>query len=87
MTTLDLRGEVCPYTFVKSKLTIEQMAPGEELLVVVDYEPSSRNIPKSMRIIGEEVVSVDAKPDGTWEIVIKKHRAGEVTAAYGRRKI
>ncbi|MBI5525271.1 MAG: sulfurtransferase TusA family protein [Deltaproteobacteria bacterium] len=69
---LDLRGEVCPYTFVKSKLTLEQMAPGEELVVTVDYEPSSRNIPKSMRIIGEEVVSVAAKDDGTWEIVLRK---------------
>ena len=72
MKRLDLRGEVCPYTFVKSKLTIEQMAAGEELLVVVDYEPSSRNIPKSMRIIGEEVVSVEARDDGTWEIVLRK---------------
>lgn len=70
--TLDLRGEVCPYTFVKSKLTIEQMAPGEEVLVIVDYEPSSRNIPKSMKIIGEEVVSVTPKDDGTWEIVLRK---------------
>lgn len=70
--TLDLRGEVCPYTFVKSKLTIEQMARGEELVVTVDYEPSSRNIPKSMRIIGEEVVSVTPRDDGTWEIVLRK---------------
>jgi len=70
--TLDLRGEVCPYTFVKSKLTIEGMRAGEELLVIVDYEPSSRNIPKSMRIIGEEVVSIESKPGGVWEIVLRK---------------
>jgi tRNA 2-thiouridine synthesizing protein A len=69
---LDLRGEVCPYTFVKSKLTIERMATGEELLVIVDWEPSSRNVPKSMRLIGEEVVSVVRKPDGTWEILLKR---------------
>lgn len=72
MKTLDLRGEVCPYTFVKSKLTIEEMRAGEELLVIVDYEPSSRNIPKSMRIIGEDVVSVGEKPGGVWEIVLRK---------------
>ena len=72
MRRLDLRGEVCPYTFVKSKLTMEQMAAGEELCVTVDYEPSSRNVPKSMKLMGEEVVSVEAKPDGTWEIILKK---------------
>ena len=48
------------------------MSPGEELLVVVDYEPSSRNVPKSMTIIGEQVVSVGKMPDGTWEIVLRK---------------
>ena len=73
MKRLDLRGETCPYTFVKSKLTIERMSPGEELLVVVDYEPSSRNVPKSMAIIGEGVVSVGKMPDGTWEIVLRKN--------------
>lgn len=73
MKRLDLRGETCPYTFVKSKLTIEKMSPGEELLVVVDYEPSSRNVPKSMAIIGEQVVSVEKIPDGTWEIVLRKN--------------
>ena len=72
MKRLDLRGETCPYTFVKSKLTLEQLAAGEELLVVVDYEPSSRNVPRSMRLMGEGVVSVAQKPDGTWEIVLKK---------------
>lgn len=72
MKRLDLRGETCPYTFVKSKLTIECMAPGEELLVIIDYEPSSRNVPKSMALIGEQVVSVGRMPDGTWEIVLRK---------------
>ena len=38
---LDLHGEVCPYTFVKSKLALEEMAIGQILRVVVD-NPSSR---------------------------------------------
>ena len=33
---LDLRGEVCPYTFVKTKLALEMMHPGEVLKVAVD---------------------------------------------------
>ncbi|RUM58608.1 MAG: hypothetical protein DSY59_05540, partial [Persephonella sp.] len=44
---LDLRGEVCPFTFVKSKLIIEQMNVGEVLKVILDYYPSVENVPKS----------------------------------------
>ena len=28
---LDLRGEVCPYTFVRTKLALEELPPGAEL--------------------------------------------------------
>ena len=33
---LDLKGEVCPYTFVKTKLALEMMESGQVLLVIVD---------------------------------------------------
>lgn len=34
--SLDLKGEVCPYTFVKSKLMLEEMNLGEVLEAIVD---------------------------------------------------
>ena len=46
--SLDLKGEVCPYTFVKSKLMMEQMTPGEILEVIVDHLPAAKNIPRSV---------------------------------------
>jgi tRNA 2-thiouridine synthesizing protein A len=52
---LDIRGEVCPFTFVKSKLVLEQMELGQVLRVVLDYPPSVENVPKSMREEGQEV--------------------------------
>ena len=42
---IDIRGEVCPYTFVKSKLAVEEMTPGEELEIVVDHLPTVENVP------------------------------------------
>ncbi|MCX9015083.1 MAG: sulfurtransferase TusA family protein, partial [Candidatus Methanoperedens sp.] len=30
MAELDLKGEVCPYTFVKTKLKLEELDSGEE---------------------------------------------------------
>ena len=35
---LNLQGEVCPYTFVKSKLALEIMQPGQVLRVIVDND-------------------------------------------------
>ena len=45
---LNLRGEVCPYTFVKSKLALEVMQTGQVLRVIVDNDESAGNVPRSM---------------------------------------
>ena len=46
--TLDIKGQVCPYTFVRSKLAIEKMNLGEVLEIVTDHKPASENVPRSM---------------------------------------
>ena len=71
---LDIRGEVCPFTFVKSKLVLEQMKEGEVLRVIIDYEPSAENVPKSMREEGQEVIAVNKIGENLWEILVRKKR-------------
>ncbi len=71
---LDLRGEVCPYTFVRTKLALEDMPLGALLAVLVDHEPATRNIPRSATEWGQEVRSVEAEGPGTWRIVLIKRR-------------
>lgn len=69
---LDIRGEVCPFTFVKSKLALETMEPGQILKVIVDYKPSAESVPKSMREEGQEVLEVNQIGENLWEIIIRK---------------
>jgi len=69
---LDIRGEVCPFTFVKSKLVLEEMELGQVLRVILDYPPSVENVPKSMREEGQEVLAVNQLDNNTWEILIRK---------------
>lgn len=69
---IDLKGEVCPYTFIKSKLAIEEMEPGQVLRVVVDHLPAVTNIPRSMEAEGHTVVRVNQLNDTDWELVIRK---------------
>jgi len=71
---LDIRGDVCPFTFVKSKLVLERMNVGEVLRVLLDYPPSVENVPKSMREEGQEVLAVNKLNDNTWEVLIRKVR-------------
>jgi len=69
---LDIKGEVCPFTFVKSKLVLEQMEVDQVLRVILDYPPSVENVPKSMREEGQEVLAVNKLDNGSWEILIRK---------------
>ncbi len=69
---LDIRGEVCPYTYVKTRLALEEMEVGQVLRVLVDYEPATRNVPRSVALQGDEVLKVEPMGEGTWAIWIRK---------------
>ena len=70
--TLDIRGEVCPYTYLKTILALEEMQPGQVLRVRLDYEPASRSVPRSATLLGDDVLSVTATQPEEWEILIRK---------------
>ncbi|MEW6592945.1 MAG: sulfurtransferase TusA family protein [Candidatus Hadarchaeota archaeon] len=70
--TIDIRGEVCPYTFVKSKLAIEELESGQVLEVIVDHAPAIENVPRSMENEGHKVIKVDKTGQHEWRIVIQK---------------
>lgn len=69
---IDLKGEVCPYTFVKSKLAMEELRLGEVLEVIVDHEPAVENVPKSMQNEGQKVLTVEKISGADWRMVFKK---------------
>jgi tRNA 2-thiouridine synthesizing protein A len=71
---LNLRGEVCPYTFVKSKLALEVMQPGQVLLVIVDNEESASNVPRSVQNEGHDVLGVARLNSKDWQILVRKAR-------------
>ena len=69
---LNLRGEVCPYTFVKSKLALEDLESGKILRVIVDNPESAENVPRSLTNEGNEVLGVDPMEGETWSILVRK---------------
>jgi tRNA 2-thiouridine synthesizing protein A len=72
---LNLRGEVCPYTFIKSKLALEELEAGEVLRVIVDNPRSAADVPRSLEGEGNEVLEVTPLTDREWAIVVRKRDA------------
>ncbi len=68
----DLKGEVCPYTFVKSKLALEMLESNQILQVIVDNDESATNVPKSMMNEGHILLGVEHINDKDWLLTIKK---------------
>jgi tRNA 2-thiouridine synthesizing protein A len=69
---LDLRGEVCPYTFVKAKLATEEMDAGQVLRILLDHLPAVEDVPRSLATQGDEVLLVRQLNYTDWEILVRK---------------
>ncbi|WP_232068647.1 sulfurtransferase TusA family protein [Nitrospira sp. KM1] len=54
---LDLRGVICPYNFVKTKLKLEAMQEGQILSVLLDAGDPIKNVPQSVRNEGHTVLA------------------------------
>ena len=72
--TLDIKGQVCPLTFVRSKLAIEKLAVGEVLEIIVDHQPAAVNVPRSMENEGQTVLGVEQTGEAEWHLFIRKDR-------------
>jgi len=68
---LNLKGKVCPYTFIESMLALEEMKIGEVLRVVVDYPPAVCDVPKSLKNEGYEILDVSPMNGTDWAIVVR----------------
>jgi tRNA 2-thiouridine synthesizing protein A len=71
---INIKGLVCPYTFVKAKLAVEDMGVGEVIEILLDYEEASRSIPKSMEDHGQKVLKVAKINDTDWILQIRKEK-------------
>jgi tRNA 2-thiouridine synthesizing protein A len=69
---LDLTGEVCPYTFVRAKLRLEELELGAQLQIIVDHAPAADNVPRSLTDEGQEIVAVRNEGNRFRIIVIKR---------------
>ncbi|MDX2229007.1 MAG: sulfurtransferase TusA family protein [Leptolyngbyaceae cyanobacterium bins.349] len=60
---LDLRGTPCPINFVRTKLRLEQMAPGELLEVWLDPGEPVEQVPDSLAMEGYAIEQIEDHTD------------------------
>ncbi len=68
---LDLRGVICPYNFVKTKLKLEAMERGQVLSVLLDDGDPIQNVPRSVGNEGHTIVSQD-RIEGSYRVLIRR---------------
>ncbi len=68
---LDVTREVCPMTYVRTKLRLEAMSPGSVLEVLLRGPEARKNIPRSAREEGHEVLLV-AEDGELTRVLIRK---------------
>jgi tRNA 2-thiouridine synthesizing protein A len=86
METLDLTGEVCPFTWVRAKLRLEELALGAGLEIVVDDLEASTSVPRALKDDGQEVVSVESLGPGRWRIVAVKRALHRLETDHERQR-
>jgi tRNA 2-thiouridine synthesizing protein A len=65
--TLDITGLRCPLTWVRTKLALERLAPGDALEVRCAPGEALENVPRSAREAGHEVTV-----DGTTVRIVRR---------------
>jgi TusA-related sulfurtransferase len=68
---LNLKGKICPYTFIESMLALEEMKPDEVLRIIVDYPPAVCDVPRSLKNEGYEILETSPVNETDWAILVR----------------
>ncbi|MBO6947695.1 MAG: sulfurtransferase TusA family protein [Rhodospirillales bacterium] len=61
---IDITSLICPMTFVRTKLRLEQIAPGETLQVRLRGDEPLHNVPRSAEQHGHTILSLTPESPG-----------------------
>ncbi|MCQ8241907.1 sulfurtransferase TusA family protein [Rhizosaccharibacter radicis] len=69
---LDITREVCPMTFVRTRLALDRIGIGDMLRVRLRGEEPVSNVSRSTALLGHAVEAADPQPDGSTVLRIRK---------------
>lgn len=69
---VDITDVVCPVTFVKAKVAIEELEIGQTLAVRMNDGEPVQNVPRSFKDEGQQILKLMNNEDGTYDLILKK---------------
>ena len=69
---VDITDVVCPTTFVKAKVALEELDDGQILSVKMNDGEPVQNVPRSIKEEGRQIVKPIDNEDGTYNLIVKK---------------
>lgn len=70
--TVDITDVVCPVTFVKAKVALEEIDDGQSLAIRMNDGEPVQNVPRSIKEEGHQILKLNANEDGTYTLIVKK---------------
>ena len=70
--TVDITDVVCPVTFVKAKVALEELDDGDVLAVRMNDGEPVQNVPRSIKEEGHQILRLDENEDGTYTLLVRK---------------
>lgn len=69
---IDITDVVCPVTFVKAKVALEELEEGEILAIRMNDGEPVQNVPRSIKEEGHKILKLDENGDGTYTLFVEK---------------
>lgn len=70
--TVDITDVVCPVTFVKAKVALEELDEEQILSIRMNDGEPVQNVPRSIKEEGHQILKLDDNEDGTYTLYVKK---------------
>ncbi|MBV8615762.1 MAG: sulfurtransferase TusA family protein [Acetobacteraceae bacterium] len=69
---LDITDEICPMTFVRTRLALDRLAPGQTLLVKLRGAEPVENVPRAAAEQGHHVLDQETGADGITRLLLRR---------------
>jgi tRNA 2-thiouridine synthesizing protein A len=69
---VDITGETCPMTYVRTRLALDRLRPGQVLLVRLRGEDPRRNVPRTAMEQGHTVLAEETGADGVTRLLLAR---------------
>ncbi len=70
--SIDITGEICPMTFVRTRLALDRLASGQVLAVMLRGEEPERSVPRNCAQQGHAILAQRKDAGGIMHLLLRR---------------